>query len=78
MSRKVPKTGTELRSEYDFTGAVRGKFFRKDAKHMPPVHLQPDVRHFLQKRADARGIELSDLVNELLKKHIEMFETVDT
>jgi predicted HicB family RNase H-like nuclease len=41
---------------------------------MPPVHLDPEVLSYLAARAEARGTSLNDLVNELLRKGIEMIE----
>jgi hypothetical protein len=81
MSKRPSKTETakpvaEMKPDYDFTGAVRGKFFKPDAVLVPPVHLDHDVLAYLQARADARGTSLSRLVNELLKKDIELIETV--
>ena len=64
-----------MKDEYDFSGAARGKFFRPGAQFVPPVHLEPDVLDFLAARAKARGTSLSTLVNELLKKDIELIET---
>jgi hypothetical protein len=63
-----------MKDEYDFSNAERGKFFRPGATLNPPVHLEPDVLDFLKARADARGITLSELVNALLKKDIELIE----
>ena len=60
--------------EYDFSGAERGKFFRRDAQFIPPVHLDPEVLSYLAARAEARGTSLNDLINELLKKDIERME----
>jgi hypothetical protein len=68
--------GDDMKAEYDFTGAERGKFFRENAVLVPPVHLEPEVLAYLQDRADARGTSLSLLVNELLKKDIELIEAV--
>jgi CRISPR/Cas system-associated protein Csm6 len=65
---------TSLKDEYDFKGAERGKFYRKDAVLIPPVTLDPEVLEFLLGRAQARGATLSELVNELLKKDIELIE----
>lgn len=65
-----------MKEEYDFSGATRGKFFRPGAQLIPPVHLEPDVLDYLAARAKARGTSLSILVNELLKKDIELIETV--
>ena len=64
-----------MEEEYDFSGATRGKFFRPGARLIPPVHLEPDVLDYLAARAKARGTTLSTLVNELLKKDIELIET---
>lgn len=64
-----------MEEEYDFSGATRGKFFRPGARLIPPVHLEPDVLDYLAARAKARGTSLSTLVNELLKKDIELIET---
>ena len=60
-----------MKDEYDFSKGERGRFFRPDAVLAPPVHLDPKLLAFLTARADARGITLSELVNELLKKDIE-------
>jgi hypothetical protein len=73
---KHPKTDDGMKPEYDFTDAVRGKFFKADARLVPPVHLDEDVLAYLQARADARGTSLSRLVNDLLKKDIELIEVV--
>jgi CRISPR/Cas system-associated protein Csm6 len=63
-----------LKDEYDFSGAERGKFYRKDAVLVPPVRLEPEVLRFLLERAQARGSTLDELVNELLRKDIELIE----
>ncbi|EJW11613.1 hypothetical protein A33M_2972 [Rhodovulum sp. PH10] len=66
-----------MRDEYDFSKAERGKFFRPGAEVIPPVHLDPEVLAFLAARAEARGISLSELVNTLLKKDIELIEAAE-
>ena len=67
----------DMKDEYDFSKAERGRFHRKDAVLVPPVHLEPEVLAFLSARANARGVALSELVNELLKKDIELIETAE-
>ncbi|HLH91594.1 MAG TPA: hypothetical protein VKX28_24355 [Xanthobacteraceae bacterium] len=66
-----------MRDEYDFAKGERGKFHRPDAVLVPPVHLDPEVLAFLTARAEARGISLSELVNALLKKDIELIEAAE-
>jgi hypothetical protein len=63
-----------MKDEYDFSNAVRGKFYRPGAQLIPPVHLDPEILNYLSARAEARGTSLSELVNELLRKDIEQIE----
>ncbi len=63
-----------MKDEYDFSNAERGKFYRTGAQLIPPVHLDPEVLSYLAARAEARGTSLNDLVNELLRKGIELIE----
>ncbi len=67
----------DMKDEYDFSKAERGRFFRTGAVLAPPVHLDPEVLAFLAARAQARGIPLNELVNELLKKDIELIEAAE-
>jgi hypothetical protein len=67
----------DMRDEYDFSKAERGKFHRPSATLAPPLHLEPKVLAFLIARAEARGVTLSELVNALLKKDIELIEAAE-
>jgi hypothetical protein len=67
-----------MKDEYDFSKGERGKFYRLGAVLNPPVHLEPEVRAFLTERAQARGVSLSDLVDALLKKDIELIEAAES
>jgi hypothetical protein len=75
MSKRPLKADDDMKDEYDFSNGVRGRFYRKDSELVPPVHLEPEVLKYLQDRAAARGTSLSQLVNDLLKKDIELIET---
>jgi hypothetical protein len=66
-----------MKDEYDFSRAERGRFHRPGAVFAPPVHLDPEVLAFLAARAEARGVSLSELVNALLKKDIELIEAAE-
>jgi len=63
-----------VKDEYDFSVAEQGKFFQDDAQAVPPIHLEADVLQYLLRRAEARGSSLSELVNSLLRKDIELIE----
>lgn len=63
-----------MKDEYDFSKGTRGKFYRPGAKLTLPVYLDHEVQSYLAQRASERGVELSELVNELLRKDIELIE----
>ena len=63
-----------MKDEYNFSTAERGKFFRKGARLVPPVHLEPDVLAYLSDLAVTQGISLNDVVNTLLKENIERID----
>ena len=67
-----------MKDQYDFSKAERGKFFRPEAVLVPPVHLDPEILAFLTARAEARGVSLSELVNALLRKDIELIEAAES
>jgi hypothetical protein len=51
-----------MKDEYDFSKGQRGKFYRPEARMNLPVYLDEDVRRYLQDRADAKGVSLSEMV----------------
>ncbi len=64
----------DMRPEYDFSRARRGKHFAgTDAVFHIPVYLDQDVQAFLMEKADSKGVPLDRLVNDLLKGDIEAF-----
>jgi len=67
----------DMKDEYDFSQAERGRFYRKDAVLAAPLHLDPEVLSFLTARAQARGMSVNELVNALLKKDIELIEAAE-
>jgi hypothetical protein len=66
-----------MKDEHDFSKAERGRLYRPGAVLVPPVHLDPEVAAFLTARAEARGVTLSELVNALLEKDIELIEAAE-
>lgn len=65
---------TDIQDEYDFSQGERGKFCRKDAEIQLPVYLETDVLRYLQTRAKDENVVVNELVNQLLKQHIALFE----
>lgn len=64
-----------MKREYDFSKGQRGKFRKPGAVFKLPVYLDEKVQSYLATKAESKGVELSDLVNDLLKRDIEIIET---
>ena len=76
MSAPSSPDDDEMPAEIDFSGGVRGKFYRPDARISLPVYLEADVQANLVALAARKGVPLSELTNELLKKEIAILEVV--
>ncbi len=63
MKKKV----NDLRAEYDFSGAVRGKFYRPDAA-FTFVTLEPDVSQIYKNRAQDNHQVFTQLINDDLRR----------
>lgn len=63
-----------MREEYDFSKGERGKFYREDAQLNLPVYLDAQVQAALAALANAKGVDISVLANDLLKKDIELIQ----
>jgi hypothetical protein len=65
-----------MKREYDFSKGERGKFYRPGAKLNLPIYLDEEVLGYLSERAQSKGIDLSQLVNQILRKEIELVEAL--
>jgi hypothetical protein len=74
MSTAHPSNDDELPAEIDFSGGTRGKFYRPGAILALPVYLETEVQSRLASLANAKGIDFSTLVNDMLRKDIELIE----
>jgi hypothetical protein len=64
----------DMPAEIDFSGGTRGKFYRPGAKLNLPVYLDEQIQTRLAELANAKGVDFSTLVNDLLRKDIELIE----
>jgi cytidylate kinase len=63
-----------MRGEYDFSKAVPGKFYRKGAELRLPIYLDPKLQSKLERIARRKGKDVTEMVNQLLRKDIEFIE----
>ena len=63
-----------MKREYDFSKAVKGKFYRKGAEIRLPIYLDAKLQVRLERMSEKNGEEISEIVNQLVKKEIEVIE----
>ena len=74
MSKKQTAHDDDMPAEVDYSKGARGKFYHPGAKFNLPVYLDDQVQTRLTALASAKGVDLSTLVNDLLRKDIELIE----
>jgi hypothetical protein len=74
MNAQAMNHDDDMPSEIDFSKGVRGKFYSPNAVFHVPLYLDVQVQTYLSERARAKGIDLTHLVNDLLRKDIELIE----
>jgi len=65
-----------MKQNYDFSKGVRGQFNNPNAVFKLPVYLDEQVQGYLSAKAEAKNMDLSDLVNDLLRREIEIIQAV--
>ena len=73
-SPTTPPDDEDMPAEIDFSGGTRGKFYRPNIKLNLPVYLDADVQDYLGRIAARKGVSLSEVANDLLKKEIAIIE----
>jgi hypothetical protein len=63
-----------MKREYDFSRATRGKFYHEGSELRLPIYLDTKTQSQLERLAQKKGKELGELVNQLVKKEIELLE----
>ena len=64
-----------MRKEYDFSKGKRGKFYHPDVELNLPVYLDSDVAAFLRELAEKKGTEIERIVNDWLRKSIDLVQS---
>jgi len=61
-----------METEYDFSKAEQGKFYRPIEELDIPVYLDKKVRNFFNKKALEKKVELGQVINAVLLKEMEL------
>jgi hypothetical protein len=65
-----------MKKQYDFSKAVRGKFYRRGARLNLPVYLDDEALAFVQRIAAKKRTDISAVVNELIHGDKRLAETI--
>jgi len=63
-----------MKREYDFSKAIRGKFYRKGAELRLPIYLDPKLQKKLERLARKKGKDVGEMVNQLLRRDVDFLE----
>lgn len=63
-----------MKKHYDFSKAVKGKFYVSETDANLPIYLDAKNRKFFHEQAIKLGTSPADLVNKVLRKEIEIAE----
>jgi hypothetical protein len=65
-----------IKKEYDFSNAEQGRFYRLLHELDIPVRLDKDVKKVILKTARKEHRGPNEIVNELLRKDLELAQTM--
>jgi hypothetical protein len=65
-----------MKTQYDFSKAVRGKFARRGAKLNLPIYLDEEALAFVERIALKKRTDISAVVNELIHGGKRLAETI--
>jgi hypothetical protein len=65
-----------MKDDYDFSNAEQGKFYVPLEDIQVPIYLDKDVVQYLTQKGQAKPDNLQFLVNDLLRKDIEIARRV--
>jgi len=68
--------GFKMKKEYDFSKGERGKFYYPDAEFFIPIYLEREILEELEKIALKKNLEVNAIVNQFLKKELEIIKYV--
>jgi hypothetical protein len=67
-----------VKAEYDFSKGERGKFYHSDAELHLPIYIESEVMEKIRKFSIIKGLEISTIVNDWIKKDLSIIESVTT
>jgi hypothetical protein len=70
----LPADEDDTPPEFDFSRAIRGKFYHPNMQLQMPIYLEPEMMATLLEIAGRKKIRLSSLIDDLIKKGFDLLE----
>jgi hypothetical protein len=64
-----------MEKEYDFSHGERGKFYHPVLELKLPVYLETDIAEFLQELSERKGTDIEKIVNDWLRKDMDLVQS---
>ena len=68
------RNNCKMRCESDFSKGLRGRFYRKGAELRLPIYLDAKLHQKLERLAEEKGTDVGEMVNQLVRKEVEVIE----
>ena len=65
-----------MKDKYDFSQGKRGQFYRPDSVLNIPVYLDQDIESWFAEKAKNKGVDMQQMINDLLRKDISLIKEV--
>jgi len=66
-----------MKKHYDFSNAVKGKFYVSEAEANIPIYLDSKNQKFVNIQASKLGTSPAKIVNKILRKEIAIVEELE-
>jgi len=77
MKNLPVRSSDEMPAEIDFTKGIRGlHHIPSDAKVFMPISIERKVWEYFSGKAEQKGVDLSELIAEVLRRDIEISEAL--
>ena len=65
-----------MKSEYDFSNAEQGKFYRPAEELEIPVYLDREMAQFYRRVAQQKNLDVEVIINSILRKEMDLLKEI--
>jgi hypothetical protein len=65
-----------MKSEYDFSNAEQGKFYRPAEELEIPVYLDRETAQFYRRVAQQKNLDVEVIINSILRKEMDLLKEI--